>query len=140
MFSKRLFARSMYLQKAYSASLSRCFAPLGARAFSANLNASSGSETVIEQQNFYTPTKAIDVEKGSFTVFDNTFHADWKFGAPYEVKETVLKNSIGIIVTLTLENGIMNMFFVPTTLFALRMFYMVAHYMSRAVNHIELLN
>ena len=141
MFGKRLFLKSKLLQKVYHRGLSIPLSPAYTRLFASSVKVTSGKgETVIEQQNLYTPTKSINIEKGTFVIFDNTFTSSWKAGAPYEVKETVWKNSIAIIITLCLENGVMNMFFLPTTFFALNMFYRVSSFMTKAINHMELLN
>ena len=141
MFSKRIFMKTKYLQRALQWRLSNPILNTYSRLFATNVRVASGQgETIVEQQNMYTPSKAIDIDKGTFVVFDNTFTSAWKTGAPYEIKETVWKNSIGIIVTLIIENGVFVMNFIPTTLFALNMFYRVASFMTRAVNHMELLN
>lgn len=112
------------------------------RSFSGSIKqTSTDSETIVEQDNLYTPTKTIDISKGTFLVFDNRNTNGWYYGMPYDVKETIVKNSIGIIVTYLIESGaIFPMLYIPTTFFAINMAYRVSSFMSKAVDHVELLN
>ena len=135
MLSKQLFSKHRLLVQ----SISKFSMPY--RSFASTVKTTDpNSETIVEQDDKYTPTKTIDVAKGTFLVFDNR-KTSGNYGMPYEVKEAIVKNSIGILVTYMIESGgIFPMFYVPTTLFALNMAYRVAGYMSKAVDHMELLN
>ena len=44
-----------------------------------------------------------------------------------------------MIVTLVLEANMISMFYIPTTFFAFNMFYRVANYMTKAIDHVDLL-
>ena len=139
MFSRQLFRPKLaYMMMTKNRMLVR---PPIMRFFSTGAKAVSGhSETIIENTEFYTPSKSIDIEKGHFTVFDNKNIPTEMQGAPYEVKETVIKNSIGIITTFVIEGMVIPMMYIPSALFALNMFYQVSSLMSRAVDQVELMN
>ncbi|CAI2380689.1 unnamed protein product [Moneuplotes crassus] len=110
------------------------------RYFSTGIKGVSGnSETIIEDQYFYNPTKSIDIRGGTFTVFDNTKASEGQYVSPYEVKETITKNTIGIIVSMVIEHSLIPMYFIPSTYFAINMLYRVSQYMTRAVNQVVLL-
>ena len=95
------------MQKIKPNNVSKFYRPGSIRYFTTGVkDVEDNTETIIEEQDYYTPTKTINIDKGSFTVFDNDFAKDRKYVAPYEIKETVAKNSIGIIATLYIENGI----------------------------------
>ena len=131
MFSKQLLMRHKLAQNLYRSR------PLISRfGFCTKV---PDSETVISEQDYYTPAKTIEMSNGKFLVFDNKTKGHWKYGAPYEVKETVVKNSIGIIAFYFIELHVAFMFYMPTAFFTLQMAYRVTNYMSRAVDYMELL-
>ena len=101
---------------------------------------SSATETIVDEQNLYTPAKDVDVSEGWITVFNNNKNRHELYKSPYEIKETVMKNSIGMICMSTFEAMGYCMYFVPTTLFALRMMYMIHHFMSRSINKMKVLD
>ena len=141
MFSKRLFFKSKALAKLYTNKSVNVLRPSSVRWFTSNVKGmDEHSETVIEDHNFYSPVKEIKIGQGTLTVFDNTKVGDEHYIAPYEIKETVLKNSIGIVVTFMLELTMMPMYYIPTTLFATNMFYRVCLYMAKAVDQVVLLS
>ena len=139
MFSRQLVRQKMLYKLAFKNSLA--VRPSAIRYFSSGVNnVENDTETIVEDQDYYTPTRKINIEKGTFTFFDNQNHNKEQMAAPYEVKETVIKNGIGMIVTCIVDSAMFPMSFVPTTLFALNMCYRVVNYMSKAVDHVDLMN
>ena len=133
MFSKQVFMKQRAMQAIFKQT-----SLVNKLAYFSTTNA--GAETVVNEQDFYSPTKEVNIAKGTYVIFDNKLKGGWKYGAPYEVKETVLKNSLGVIVTSVIEHNLLPMMYIPTTYFALNMLYRVASYMTRAIDHLELLN
>ncbi len=139
MFTNRILLRAGMQYRGPATRVFAPFRPAFSRYFSTGINSSANdSETIIEDQHFYSPSKNIDISKGSFTVFDNTKLSKGQHVAPYEVKETIIKNSIGVFVTMIIDNAFFPMYFVPTTFFALNMVYRASQYMTRAVNQVSL--
>ena len=141
MFANRLLLKASLYNRQPITRAFTSLRPAFSRYFSTGVRGTSGdSETIIEDQNYYSPTKTIDIGKGTFTVFDNTKVSKDQLVSPYEIKETALKNSLGIIVSMVIENSLIPMYYIPSTFFAINMLYRVSQYMTRAVNQVVLLN
>ena len=141
MFRTRLLFKTRCTSRMMSAKAISPFMPIWSRPFSTNIRGTQGEgETIIDDHNYYVPTKAIDISKGTFTVFNNKDVSAGLYTAPYEVKETMIKNSIGAVVMMVMENCFWTMYYIPPTLFALNMLYQVSSYMTRAVDKMVLLN
>ena len=140
MFGSKLLFRTRCFSRIATHKASWAFRPMAIRSFSTNIRGTEGeSETIIDDHNYYSPTKTIDISSGSFTVFDNKEIGAGLLVSPYEVKETITKNSIGAIFSVIIENCLISMSYIPTTFFAINMFYQVASYMTRAVDQMVLL-
>ena len=139
MFATRLFLKTKLYTNPSSFRILNSFKPLIARPFATNIKGLD-SQTIVEDEHYYTPSKTIDLETGKFLVFDNKDVKRSQYIAPYEVKETMVKNSIGVIVSFVVESNLIPLYYIPSAYFALNMVYRVCQYMTRAVDQMTLLS
>lgn len=115
--------------------------PMTARRLYSTASQSSQQYETFDDNIFYTPVRRVDFSNGKSTIFHQTTSPSQFRSVPWEVKETTVKNFLGVfgmvIVDYLFAPGA-GLYTVGALTFGLNWMYRVYGYMGHAITRIDL--
>lgn len=140
MISKFASLRRHILVNPLLATANRRFYATGA-AQKARITSPDDEYSVFEEQAFYTPTRKVDFSSGRATIFYQDVTPNKMRYVPYEVKESTIKNWLGVVMMGALHYLLSPSPYLYTfgsAIFSINWVYTVYSYMSNAVSRVDL--